>query len=62
MRSLKQGQAPQPEGHEEAWCIKCKGQGHDKDHCPFFANYVVAGGPIPLRLEVQAGPAAAPTL
>jgi len=42
--------------HEEVWCIKCKGQGHDKDHCLVFANYLVGGGPMPLRLEAYAGP------
>jgi len=47
---------------EEVWCLKCKIQGHDKDHCPVFTNYVVAGGPIPLRPDAQARPSAEPTL
>ena len=25
------------------WCIKCKGEEHDKDHCPVFANYLAGG-------------------
>jgi len=54
--------APRSEGREEVWCINCKGQGHDKEHCLVFANYVVVGGPIPLRPEVQARPSATPAL
>lgn len=51
-----------PEVHEEVWCLKCKSQGHDKDHCPLFTNYVAGGGIMPLRLEAQAGPSARPAL
>jgi len=40
MQSLKHDRTTQPEVHKEVWCIKCKGQGHDKDHCPVFANYL----------------------
>ena len=47
---------------EEVWCVKCKGQGHDKDHCPMFVNYLARGAPMPLRPEAQAGPSAAPAL
>ena len=62
MQSLKQDRVPQPEAREEVWCIKCKGQGHDKDHYLVFANYLAGGGPIPLRPEAQAGPSAVPVL
>lgn len=48
--------------HKDVWCVKCKGQGHDKDHCLVFTNYLEGGGPISLRLEVQEGPSATPTL
>ena len=41
---------------EEVWSIKCRGQGHDKDHCPVAVNLVVIGGPTPLRPEAQARP------
>jgi len=44
MQILKQDRTPWPEVRKEVWCIKCKGQGHDKDHCPVFANYLVGGG------------------
>lgn len=43
MQSLKQDKVPQSEVHEEVWCIKCKGQGHDKDHCLTVPNYLVGG-------------------
>lgn len=49
MQILKQDRAPWLEERKEVWCIKCKGQGHDKDHCPVFVNYLVRGGLIPLR-------------
>lgn len=47
---------------EEVWCLKCKSQGHDKDHCLVFANYVARGGPMPLSTESQAGPSTGPVL
>ena len=52
----------QPEVREEVWCLKCKSQGHDKDHCPIFVNYIVGGGLIILRLEAQAGASTGPAL
>jgi len=55
MQSLKQDRTARPEAHEEVWCIRCKGQGHDKDHFPVSANYLARGGPMPLRPEAQAG-------
>ena len=62
MQSLKQDKTTRPEARKEVGCIKCKGQGHDKDHCLVFANYLAGGRPTPLRPEAQAGPSAAPTL
>ena len=62
MHSLKQDRAHWPEAHEEVWCIKCKGQGHDKDHYPVSVAYLIGGGPMPLRPEAQTGPSAAPVL
>lgn len=62
MQSLKQDRTARPEVCEEVWCVKCKGQGHDKDHCPIFANYLAGGGLMPLSLEVKAGPSVAPSL
>ena len=62
MQSLKQDRTARPEVHDEVWCVKCKGQGHDKDHCLVFANYLTRGGPIPLRPEAQVGPSTMPAL
>ena len=56
MQSLKQDRGPRPEARDEVWCIKCKGQGHDKDHYLVFANYLAGGGPMPLRPEAHVGP------
>ena len=56
MKKLKQEQAPRPEVQEEVWCIKCRSQGHNKDHRLILANYVVMGGPTPLQPEAHAGP------
>lgn len=47
-QSLKKDRAACPKVCEEFWCLKCKIQGHDKDHYPVFANYVAGGGPMPL--------------
>lgn len=47
---------------EEILCLKCKSQGHDKDHFPIFVNYVEGGGPMHLRLEAQDGPSIGPVL
>lgn len=62
MQSLKQDRTPWPEAREEVWCIKFKGKGHDKDHCPVFANYLVGGGLMSLRPQAQARPSAASAL
>ena len=47
---------------EEVWCLRCKSQGHDKDHCPVFMNYRSRGGSIPLKQEALAGPSMGPVL
>ena len=31
-QSLKKEKATRLEVHEEVWCLKCKNQGHHKDH------------------------------
>lgn len=59
MQSMNQERASWSKARAEAGCTKCKSQGHDKDHYPVFANYLVGGGPMPLKLEVQARPSAA---
>lgn len=62
MQSLKQDRIVRTEVREQVWCLKCKGQGHDKDHCSVFENYIAKGGSMPLRPEAQAGPSVGPAL
>ena len=33
---------------QEIWCVKCKAQGHSKDNCPVFVEYIATGDPNPL--------------
>ena len=54
-QSLKKEKAAWLEVNEEVWCLKCKNQGHDKDHYLVFTNYMAGGGLILLSLEAQAG-------
>lgn len=56
LQSLKIGKEAQPKVRVEVWCIKCKDKGHDKGHCPIYQNYLIGGGPVPLKLENIAGP------
>jgi hypothetical protein len=34
---------------EDIWCIRCKSEGHDKEHCPLFHEYLASGAPSPLK-------------
>lgn len=62
MQSLKQDRTAHPKVRDKVWCIKCKGQGHDKSHCLVFARYLTVGGPMPLKLEAQARPSVVPII
>lgn len=62
MQCLKNDRTTQPKACKEVWWIKCKSEGHDKDHSPIFINYVAVGGLMPLRLEDVARPSTGPTL
>lgn len=62
MKGLKKDRTTRPEVCKEVWCLKWKGQGHDKDHCPIFVSYVAVGGPMPLRTEDATGPSTGPML
>jgi hypothetical protein len=31
------------EKREDIWCIRCKSEGHDKEHCPLFHEYLASG-------------------
>ena len=44
LQSLKKGK----EVCDEVWCPKCKTEGHSKEHCLVFAEYLASGVPNPL--------------
>lgn len=61
-QSMNKDRAVRLKVQEEVWCLKCKSQGHEKYHCPIFANHVGTGGPIRLRPETQVGTSVGSTL
>jgi hypothetical protein len=34
---------------EDIWCVRCRSEGHDKEHCPLFHEYLASGAPSPLK-------------
>jgi len=34
---------------EDVWCVTCKAEGHDRDHCPVLQEYLATGAPNPLN-------------
>ena len=44
LQSLKKGK----EVHEEVWCTRCRTEGHSKEHCLVFTEYLASGAPNPL--------------
>ena len=44
LQSLKKGK----EVREEVWCTRCQTEGHSKEQCPVFAQYLASGTPSPL--------------
>jgi hypothetical protein len=34
---------------EDIWCIRCKSEGHEKEHRPLFHGYLAFGDPNPLK-------------
>ena len=44
LHELKKGK----EVVQDIWCVKCKAQGHTKDDCPVFVEYIETGAPNPL--------------
>ena len=44
LQSLKKGK----EVRKEVWCTRCRVEGHSKEQCPVFAQYLASGAPNPL--------------
>ena len=44
LQDIKKGK----EAQEYLWCTKCRTNGHTKDNCVTFMNYVSSGAPNPL--------------
>jgi hypothetical protein len=40
------------EKSKDIWCIRCKSEGHDKEHCPLFHEYLASRAPSPLKQVV----------
>jgi hypothetical protein len=34
---------------EYIWCVICRSEGHDKEHCPLLNEYFTSGAPSPLK-------------
>ena len=45
LQDIKKGK----EEEEDLWCKKCRTNGHTKDNCLIFLNYVTLGAPNPLN-------------
>ena len=43
LQDIKKGK----EVREEVWCTKCRTEGHSKEHCPVFVEYLVLWGFLP---------------
>lgn len=56
LQSLKKGKESQLEVRAKVWCLKCKGHEHDKDHRHVYQNYLIVGGPIPMKPKIIVGP------
>jgi len=44
LHDMKKGK----EVREEVWCTRCRTEGHSKEHCPIFVEYLESGAPNPL--------------
>ena len=44
LQDIKKGK----ESQEYLWCTKCRMDGHTKDNCPTYMNYISSGAPNPL--------------
>lgn len=62
LQDLKKGKEAQSEMHSEVFCTKCKVEGHHKDQCLVYHDYVAAVGPNPLKSEPSVGQSTRPSL
>jgi hypothetical protein len=37
------------EEREDIWWVRCRSEGHDKEHFPLFNEYLAFGAPSPLK-------------
>ena len=44
LQDIKRGKEVQ----EDLWCTRCPTNGHTKDDCPAYMNYILSGAPNPL--------------
>ena len=44
LHDMKKGK----EVREEVWCTRCRTEGHSKEHCLVFMEYLASGAPNPL--------------
>ena len=44
LQDIKKGK----EHRKKFWCTQCHIEGHTKDRCPYFWNYLLSGAPNPL--------------
>lgn len=44
LQDLKKGKEFRPE-ISKVWCMTCKAEGHYKDQCPIFRDYIATGAP-----------------
>ena len=44
LQDIKKGK----EVRDEVWCTKCRTEGHSREHCPIFVEYLASGAPNPL--------------
>ena len=47
LQDIKKGK----ENHDNLWCTHCHTDGHTKDTCPNFQNYLLYGAPNPLSYD-----------
>jgi hypothetical protein len=37
------------EKREDIWCVRCRSEGHEKEHFPLFNEYLASGALMPLK-------------